>query len=591
MRRGSAGRVRPDGSKPHAINWQPKFFDISFVTIPADPTASVMAKVAQVKETGVTSEENMDNLLKMSGLKKADIIKRIDGKIEATASDPKRLIPFLQEDAPKEEIKSLTDKYSLNELLSTLLSMQIMPKKKDFQRMVLYSSGKHDLADRLDSCGHEFPVDETVDPIMPADIGPSYMRSDLAQEIKHWIPERSLTKPLIIIRVMKKMASLEKIAEPDPGSYKSMSGSEIVDDLRTKHGMGADEVHPWMYKNNLWNADALSRYNSLLWNRPIEDPKSWDTAGSDYEKAEYARTLGETDADTFQAKLDSYGLSMTGETKKNMQYLAKPPAQNALMPYGLKGWEAKKQGRIKSHLIAKAEQQAQEQNQKGMPTGMEEEGKILPASARTGSLNKISEYLQKRASYPHVDPENATKMEERGLTPRIHDMNKKSPEKNPFFAITGLGALYLGYRRLLDMGASKNLPKLERAMIQNPWMLPLLAGGIGTASVLGQQVMNKTGAFTSVNPTAFEPGIIKSIIAAAVPSYFYSGAQEAKVRRGQQIDNFQDFVRKHPLLTTIGGYAAVRGGVKAINKYASAEDIVAQMDNKTINQLYTELIS
>ena len=217
LRRGSAGRVTPDGRKPYAINWQPKFFDISFVTIPADPTASVLSKVASknsITADSVNSEEEMDNLLKISGLKKADIIKRIDGRVEAAASDPKALIPFIQDDMPKDELRAMTDKYSLRDILSTLLSMNIMPKKTDFQRMVLYSSGKHDLADRLDRCGQEFPVDEGVTPIIPADVDPSFMRPSLAREYSHWIPERSLTKPLVIIRVMKKMAELEKQAGP-----------------------------------------------------------------------------------------------------------------------------------------------------------------------------------------------------------------------------------------------------------------------------------------------------------------------------------------------------------------------------------------
>jgi hypothetical protein len=643
LRRGSAGRLRPDGRKPYAVNLQPKFFDISFVTIPADPTASVLSKVASHVEDvveGVTSGYDMDDLLKVSGLKKADIIKRIEGKVESAASDPKNLIPFIQKDAPKEEIKNLTDNHELSKILSTLLSMQIMPKKRDFQRMVLYSAGKHNLADQLDRRGCEFPIDRDATPIMPADVSPDFMSSEIAEQIPHWIPERSLTKPLVIIRVMNKMAELStpieiveeapikkanhiregilnhlqltkkasvstprvltlgggftKIAaSPVASDYKGQKGDAIATDLDTNYSYDKTQIQPWMVKNDLWDTYAEGYYGTKGWQMPWSDYSDYaNNLGDDYATAKHVATKGYTDAGSWDTFSDQYGYGpLTEGASKNLAHISNPPAQNALTTHGLKGYQALKQtATAKPASKFRDQQQAQEKNRKGLPTRFEEEGKILPANMRESSLNKISSHISKKAAFEYMDPDMSTPAEEAGKTPKRVDMNMRAPEKNPFFAVTGLGALYLGYQRLFNLGASKNLPKLERTIIKNPWMLPLLAGVVGAGTTAGQRLLNKNASL--IEPIRkFEPGGIKSIIAAAVPSYFYSGSQEAKVRRGEQIDNFQNFARKHPLLTTLGSLVAVRGGVKAINKYATAEDIVGQMDQPTIDKLFKEIIS
>ena len=400
MQRGTAGVIQDNGRRAYAINRHPKFFDISFVTIPADPTASVMAKVAsKFNDVQISSEQAMDNIIKKSGIKRADLIKRIDGDIEAAAPSAGELIVRTQKPFAKKELLDVTAKYSLVELLSTLLSMYIMPKREDFQRMVLYSMGKYRLAEQLDRRGHVFPVDTSVEPIIPADVDPCKMHPELAREYAHWMPERSLTKPLIVIRVLKKVAELEKTAK-----------------------------------------------------------------------------------------------------------------------IGL------------------------------------------------------------------VDSSQATAMEDKGALP-------KGPQpllKNPYFAITGLGALYLGYQKLLNMGDASNLPKMERVIINNPWMLPILAGAAG----FGLTGLQKTGGYISRPHTGFkDPGGLNSILAATIPSYFYSGRQEYKYQNGEQIDTLQDFVRKHPFMTSLGALGIIRGGVHALTKRASIEDVVAQMPKEMIEDIYEKIIS
>ncbi len=401
LQRGTAGRIYENGRRPYAINLQPKFFDISFVTIPADATSAVMAKVASIMNPGVTSESDMDHLIKRSGLKHADIVKRIDGEIEQASPSVGELVVKLQPPMLKEELLDITSRYKLSEILSTLLAMYIMPKKEDFQRLVLYSTGKKQLADHLDATGQVFSVDPSVSPIMPSDICPCSMNPKLAEEYSHWIGERSLTKPLIVVRTLK------KIAEANVG---------------------------------------------------------------------------------------------TGQF---------PNPANA------------------------------------QATTMEEEGR-LP-----------------------------------GQSPPV--------ARNPFFAITGLGALYIGYQRLMSMGGSSGLPKMERTIIQNPWMLPLLAGAAGYLAVAGQK---KTAAYVDPNRLRRfkDPGALKSILAATIPTYFYSGRQELKRQQGEQLDSVQEFVRKHPFITSLGALAAVRGAVGKFTKRATAEDVVAEMSEEMINDLYQKII-
>lgn len=675
LRRGTAGRVTPDGQKPYAINWQPKFFDISFVTIPADPTASVMAKVAsklEEAENFVSSTKDMEEILKSSGVKEADIVKRIDGKVEVVASDPKRLIPKLQDDLPKEEIKDILSETSLSKLLSTLLAMRIMPKKNDFQRMVLYSIGRHNLADQLDSMGYEFPVDESVEPVIPMDLGYEHFSPEIGYRYRHWMPTHSLTKPLVIIRMIKaaemleepqqvvnykaneieqeelkelpdvserlaqrlmntkqasdgkiirqilnhmgqrKVASvptiiggLTKIAEsPDPKNYTGQKGDMIVQDLNKVWGWGASQIQPWMMTNNLWDSAAVTQYNTNKWTLPWSDYSGYDKALSDpYGAAKYIFNKGYKDAENWNSFSTAYGYEpISEEINKNLSFIANPPAQNVYKPFGLKGYQALAQERSMSSDpkdIAKAmkAQQDEEKANMGRPTAQEEAGKLgKPRDA----LNKISAYLEKKSKYEYIDPNLSTPLEEAGKAPMLQsqkpDFNGVAPEKNPFFAVTGLGALYVGYKRLMDLGASKDLPKLEKTIIRNPWMLPLLAGGVGLGTVAAQKaLLNKEAGWTTpvekTTRTLKDPGMLKSIVVSAVPSYFYSGAQEVKMRRGEQLNEFEDFVRKHPFITTLGTLGLVRGGIKSMSKTSSVEEIVSNIDKNAIDELYTQIIS
>lgn len=85
-------KILPDGRQVYALNPNPKFFDISIVARPADPTAHTLDKRASLHgacdapETVISSaelgERSADISLKLAALKKvSDIIKKVEGVV------------------------------------------------------------------------------------------------------------------------------------------------------------------------------------------------------------------------------------------------------------------------------------------------------------------------------------------------------------------------------------------------------------------------------------------------------------------------------------------------------------------------------
>jgi len=220
----------PDGRRSYMINTQPKFFDISFVTIPADETAGVIMKVAE-QQLPERSADTAETLMKNSGKKEADLIKEVEGEVAGMSQDPKALIVDSQPDMSKDDLIAVVKKYPISEILSTFLNLRIMPKPHDFQRLVLYKAGLNPLADYLDRERLVFPTD--MEPAYPDDISYSRFNPELARDISHMIPRHSLTKPLVIIRVMQKRAELASptdgsaVIPPSPPDWRQVKKDEI----------------------------------------------------------------------------------------------------------------------------------------------------------------------------------------------------------------------------------------------------------------------------------------------------------------------------------------------------------------------------
>jgi len=208
-------KIYPDGRKVRMLNMHPRFFDISFVFIGADKTSKVMAKLAgyqlcpirtnapmckkgcytcsipsshvyevwnrepKMEKTAMPLEEArelkgkllkksdmfrgteaepdaQDKLAQMFGIdkksalelaKKAEIIKKIRSNFSKSLPGMESQEPEL----PPELIRAFAE--DLPDALASAGSMGIVAKPKEFQRMILISRGRPQLADDLDEQG------------------------------------------------------------------------------------------------------------------------------------------------------------------------------------------------------------------------------------------------------------------------------------------------------------------------------------------------------------------------------------------------------------------------------------------------------
>lgn len=198
-------KVLDDGRRVYAINTQPRFFDISIVTIPADPVSSFMVPIGFTKEAQLEA-------------KSAQIKKEIlAGDLDSLQKDPKRLIERSQEPLSSEEISKLAE-YPMDEVLSTFLSLRIMPTRQDFQKLALYRLGEKELADKLDKQGFIFEVTPETPVAAMSKVACENSKKEIAEAIFEKISRLSLTKPLIINRILEKKASLKDVMKPYPNT-------------------------------------------------------------------------------------------------------------------------------------------------------------------------------------------------------------------------------------------------------------------------------------------------------------------------------------------------------------------------------------
>jgi hypothetical protein len=170
------GRIHPPtGKKAYAINTMPKFFDISQVLIGADRIAKTLRKVASIQNAKVAPSSALI-AEKMAAHKKAEIEKEVPATPPASQDAINTLVNAIPEVKAKEPVlpRELLDRlgsHKLQDVMSTLAMLGILPKPQEFQRIMLISVGKRDIADDLDSknmcfdpafCPEPYPVHERV---------------------------------------------------------------------------------------------------------------------------------------------------------------------------------------------------------------------------------------------------------------------------------------------------------------------------------------------------------------------------------------------------------------------------------------------
>jgi hypothetical protein len=182
-----------NGIRVGALNYFPKFFDISFVRRGAEkcskflmplgvPFTSMLSKAASVnlpdvcrhlpsaelweKVASAIGEDKMAEDKAAAIGKDADIDKEISSNLNSpdpetvkgteVALEGMRRLRHCEHDLPRDLMDEVAEKHPLRSILATLMGARIMPKPREFQRIVLVSMGNKGLADQMESKGQVF---------------------------------------------------------------------------------------------------------------------------------------------------------------------------------------------------------------------------------------------------------------------------------------------------------------------------------------------------------------------------------------------------------------------------------------------------
>jgi ribosomal protein L31 len=143
------GRYLSNWQKVVMVNLRPKLFDISFVSVNADKSSFVLAKVASDKNSDdkkseMTKEVPTENLSDDSD----EIINYFDNVISPA-------LRATEEELPNKVLDEMASKNTLEEILSSFLAIGSFPKNREMQRILVINMGNSpDYADELERNGH-----------------------------------------------------------------------------------------------------------------------------------------------------------------------------------------------------------------------------------------------------------------------------------------------------------------------------------------------------------------------------------------------------------------------------------------------------
>ena len=231
------------GQQVYVINTRPKFHDISQVLIGADRIAKTLMKVASQKSffdvsSAYAAEKRAESGLwvprgfsKVSGVKKAvdkkaTMVKEVPAEPPASADAVKDLVEAIKETKarelplPKPVLNELGE-MPLKNSLSTLGLLGILPKPQEFQRIVLISVGRKDLADELDQENLCFdPLDGRPNEKHHHMVGmePSFFDERAFSLIRPFMAERSYASP----HLGRRLTVIIKRASAEPPNFLSV---------------------------------------------------------------------------------------------------------------------------------------------------------------------------------------------------------------------------------------------------------------------------------------------------------------------------------------------------------------------------------
>jgi len=212
------GMILPDGQQIGRWNRYANFFDISRVLIPAWKPGRILEKVASQNQRfwNINPEfmRPSAELAKEAQIKKAEMYKTVPGLDE---QKNKKAVEFLnmaqdiqscEPEIPRGTIHRIAEKAPLKNIISTMLGLGVVPKPKEFQRIVLVKTGQAKLADHFEKIGcvfTDYPEGGCSNPDL-IDIAPEFFSEKIACELEPYLKDRSCLRPFLFDR-MEKMAS------------------------------------------------------------------------------------------------------------------------------------------------------------------------------------------------------------------------------------------------------------------------------------------------------------------------------------------------------------------------------------------------
>jgi hypothetical protein len=211
----SMGSVRPDGKIVGAVNFFPRFFDLSDVFVPAAKESGVLMKVAR--------DNRHVPLPKLADVRKrAEVTKQIlPNSVETSMSKAEAQEP----DVPNSVLKS----GDFSKLISTMAMLGMVMKPQEFQYGALHRMGHGGLADKLHNERRVFRVVKGGSP--SASISSSGYDPSIARMLSSLLRDRSGFYPHLPSRMVRVMV----VKSPERKEISVAPNSDILDKVASAY--------------------------------------------------------------------------------------------------------------------------------------------------------------------------------------------------------------------------------------------------------------------------------------------------------------------------------------------------------------------
>jgi hypothetical protein len=216
-------------------------------------------------------------------------------------------------------------------------------------------------------------------------------------------------------------------------------------------------------------------------------------------------------------------------------------------------------------------------------------------SFSVGAINEkiamlVSPYIKERSVYPEILRDRLLRMEKRadgGMNyeqgtpwyPRSEEEQRRSSGMYAAVPISAaLAAGFMAFRRAFPEVMAK-APGAIQFIGRHPWLLPLLAGA-GVASSVGESILDapmpfhKQGALDAKNAASYHHTKVAGLARLGlIPlAYMYSGIQQKRWARGEQLNAMDQLIATRPDLVAFGSFASapmLAKGIKRLVKFSS----------------------